>query len=106
MVTKKLNGLKATVAVLTFATAMSLASNGYGQNQAPLFNGAGSSAAFNALGLAARVSNPGGTSGICGDHSWTKKSTAQGIDNRLHLLGATWLGRGTPDRCRSPASGC
>jgi hypothetical protein len=40
------------------------------------FNAAGSSAAFNALALAAYSSSQ------CGTNIWTKKSTAQGIDGR------------------------
>lgn len=72
------------MSVVLSGAALLLASNCYAQtNIAPLFNGAGSSGSFNALALAARISNTGGGSGVCGDHSWTKKSgTATGIDNR------------------------
>lgn len=71
------------VIVLSLAAATLLASNSQAQaptNIAPLFNGAGSSGAFNAMALAARISR--GASGVCGDHNWTKKSTASGHDNR------------------------
>jgi ABC-type phosphate transport system substrate-binding protein len=68
------------VAALSLAAATLLASNCYAQNIAPLFNAAGSSGAFNAFALAARISN--GSSGVCGDHNWTLKSGAAGHDNR------------------------
>jgi hypothetical protein len=89
-----MKGLKFAVAALTVAAALMLASNCYAQNIAPLFNGAGSSAAFNAMALAARISN--GTSGVCGNHNWTKKSgTATGVDGRSPSInaagGSVWI---------------
>jgi hypothetical protein len=84
-----MKGLKFFVVALSLAAAVLLASNCYAQNQAPLFNAVGSSASFNAFALAARISNPGGQSGVCGDHNWTKKSgTATGIDNRSNQIAA------------------
>ena len=85
------------LAALTVAAAMLLASNCYAQqNIAPLFNGVGSSAAFNAFALAAAISNPGGQSGVCGDHNWTLKNGAMGIDNRGNpniaaVTGNVWI---------------
>jgi hypothetical protein len=58
---------------------------------APYFNGAGSSAAFNAFALAAGPAHGGG---ICGGFIWTKKNGAQGVDNRgtgLLETGNVWI---------------
>jgi len=85
------------LAVLTVAAAMLLASNCYAQsNIAPLFNAVGSSGAFNSFALAAAISNPGGQSGVCGDHNWTLKNGAMGIDNRgdaniAAVTGNVWI---------------
>ena len=86
---------KLAAAVLSLAAVMSLTSECYA-NVAPKFNGAGSSAAFNLFALAARISN-GGTppSGVCGNHNWTKKSTATGDDSRSSSIskvtGDVWI---------------
>src|ERR1700683_246235 len=89
--------VKFCLAALTVAVAMLLASNCYAQsNIAPLFNAVGSSGAFNAFALAARISNPGGQSGVCGDHNWTFKNGANGFDNRgdaniAAVTGNVWI---------------
>jgi hypothetical protein len=57
----------------------------------PYFNGAGSSAAFNAFALAA---GPAVGGGVCGGFIWTKKNGAQGVDNRgtgLLETGNVWI---------------
>jgi len=57
----------------------------------PYFNGAGSSAAFNSFALAAGPAQGGG---VCGGFIWTKKSGAQGVDNRgtgLLETGNVWI---------------
>jgi hypothetical protein len=57
----------------------------------PYFNGAGSSAAFNAFALAAGPAQGGG---VCGGFIWSKKSGAQGVDNRgtgLLETGNVWI---------------
>jgi hypothetical protein len=57
----------------------------------PYFNGAGSSAAFNAFALAAGPAQGGG---VCGHFVWTKKNGAQGVDNRgtgLLETGNVWI---------------
>jgi hypothetical protein len=58
---------------------------------APYFNGAGSSAAFNSFALAA---GPASGGGVCGQFIWSKKSGAQGVDNRgtgLLETGNVWI---------------
>ena len=90
-----LKKMKVVSMALAFAAGAILASNSYGQTDTILFNGAGSSAAFNAIALAARISNVGGTSGVCGNHDWTLKSGGQGIDTRASginpLTGNIWI---------------
>jgi hypothetical protein len=57
----------------------------------PYFNAAGSSGAFNSFGLAA---GPASGGGVCGGFIWTKKSGAQGVDNRgtgLLETGNVWI---------------
>ena len=57
----------------------------------PYFNGAGSTAAFNSFALAA---GPASGGGVCGGLIWTKKSGAQGVDNRgtgLLETGNVWI---------------
>jgi len=57
----------------------------------PYFIGAGSSAAFNSFALAA---GPASGGGVCGQFIWTKKSGAQGVDNRgtgLLETGNVWI---------------
>ena len=87
---------KLAAAVLSLAAAMSAASECYANNV--LFNGAGSSAAFNLLAQAARISSgtPPHQFGVCGDHNWTKKSgTATGDDGRSTSIskvgGSIWI---------------
>jgi hypothetical protein len=58
---------------------------------APYFNAAGSSAAFNAFALAA---GPAVGGGVCGGFIWSKKSGAEGVDNRgtgLLETGNVWI---------------
>src|SRR6516162_7508690 len=69
----KIKGSVAT-AVLVL-TALILPASSFGAVNVK-FNAVGSSAAFNALALAAY------TSSQCGTNIWTKKSTAQAIDGR------------------------
>jgi hypothetical protein len=57
----------------------------------PYFNGAGSSAAFNAFALAAGPTSGGA---VCGGFIWSKKNGAQGVDNRgtgLLETGNVWI---------------
>jgi hypothetical protein len=87
--------MKVVSLALAVAAGMVLASTGYGVSDSILFNGAGSSGAFNAFALAARVSNPGHASGVCGNHNWTLKSGGLGIDSRTAgidpLAGNIWI---------------
>jgi hypothetical protein len=58
---------------------------------APYFSAAGSSAMFNAFALAA---GPGSGGSVCGGFIWSKKSGAQGVDNRgtgLLETGNVWV---------------
>ncbi|HMD83781.1 MAG TPA: hypothetical protein VKO18_03665 [Terriglobia bacterium] len=85
---------KLAVLVLSIVAAMSLAPNGFASGPTVLFNGVGSSAAFNAFALAARYSN--GTTGVCGAHNWTAASgTATGFDQRSSSItavsGSIWI---------------
>ena len=82
--------MKVVSMALAVAAGMVLASPSYGVTHNILFNGVGSSAAFNAMALAARMSN-GGTppSGVCGDHNWTLKNGGQAYDNRNGINGVT-----------------
>ena len=87
MQTKRIKIVGATLAMaMVFAAAA--------QAQNVLFNGAGSSAAFTTFALGARISS-GGTSGTCGTHNWTKKSSAQAIDSRSPSItpqtGNVWI---------------
>jgi hypothetical protein len=80
----------------TMAAAIAGGSNSLAQsNIAPIFNAAGATSTFNSLALAARVSNPGGTSGVCGDHNWTLKKGATAIDGRsasiTSITGDVWI---------------
>jgi hypothetical protein len=84
-----------TTRITKIAAAMSLALTMFvGANcfaVAPYFNGAGSSAAFNAFALAAGPAQGGG---ICGGFIWTKKNGAEGVDNRgtgLLETGNVWI---------------
>jgi ABC-type phosphate transport system substrate-binding protein len=92
--------MKVVSLALAVAAGMVLASTSYGVSDSILFNGAGSSAAFNAFALAARVSNPGHASGVCGNHNWTLKSGGLGIDNRTAgidpVAGNIWIVWGDP----------
>jgi hypothetical protein len=78
---------KLAILGLSLVAAMSLAPNGFAQPTV-LFNGVGASAAFNAFGLAARLSN--GTTGVCGAYNWTRKSgtVATGFDSRSSSIAA------------------
>jgi hypothetical protein len=70
---------------------------------APYFNGAGSSAAFNAFALAAGPSVGGA---VCGGFIWTKKNGAQGVDHRgtgLLETGNVWI---VWDNSTSPTKVC
>jgi len=86
---------KLAAAVLSLAAVMSLTSECYA-NVAPMFNGAGSSAAFNLFALAARISKGGSPpSGVCGNHNWTKMKKATGDDSRsssiVKVTGNVWI---------------
>lgn len=85
--------LKLYAVAFSMAAALLLASNSYAQNAAPLFNAAGSTGAFNAMALAARISS--GSSGVCGDHNWTLKNGASGHDPRSasisDVTGNVWI---------------
>jgi hypothetical protein len=81
--------LKLIAALLALAGSMVLANNCQAQNQAPLFNVAGAASTFNSFALAARISNAGGQSGVCGDHNWTLKNGASGVDSRSPQIVAT-----------------
>ncbi len=87
--------MKVVNVALAVAAGMVLASTSYGISDSILFNGAGSSAAFNAFALAARVSNPGGGSGVCGNHNWTLKNGGEALDSRSSLIapvtGNVWI---------------
>jgi hypothetical protein len=72
---------KITVAALALAATMFCAANAFA-TASIIMNGAGSSAAFNAIALAAYQSSQ------CGTNIWTKKSTAQGIDSRSSSIPA------------------
>jgi hypothetical protein len=76
-------------AALSLALTICFAANCFAV--APYFNAAGSSAAFNSFALAAGPANGGG---ICGQFIWSKKSGAQGVDNRgtgLLETGNVWI---------------
>ena len=92
--------MKVVNVALAVAAGMVLASTSYGVSDSVLFNGAGSSGAFNAVALAARLSNPGGASGVCGNHNWTLKNGGEGIDTRSSeitpLAGNIWIVWGDP----------
>src|SRR5271166_5600893 len=89
---RKMKMVSLAVAV---GAGMVLAATSYGADTV-LFNAAGSSAAFNAMALAARRSK-GGTppSGVCGDHNWTLKNGGQGVDTRTSgispVTGNIWI---------------
>jgi hypothetical protein len=88
--------MKVVSGALAVAAGMMLASTAFGVSDNIEFNGAGSSAAFNAFALAARLSH-GGTppSGVCGNHNWTLKSGGEGVDSRSTLIapvtGNIWI---------------
>jgi hypothetical protein len=76
-------------AALSLASMMLIGVNCFAVK--PYFNGAGSSAAFNAFALAA---GPGVGGSICGGFIWTKKNGAQGVDHRgtgLLETGNVWI---------------
>jgi hypothetical protein len=76
-------------AAMSLALMMSIGANCFAVQ--PYFNGAGSSAAFNAFALAA---GPAVGGAICGGFIWTKKNGAQGVDNRgtgLLETGNVWI---------------
>lgn len=98
--------LKRACLTLSFAAAMCVASNSFGAITV-LFNGVGSSAAFNAMALAA-----GNVTGgkICGTNNWTLKSGGSGHDSRSSSIndvsGNIWIvwngsstGSGTTQVC-------
>jgi hypothetical protein len=79
-----------TAAALSLAWMMFIGVNCFAA-VVPYFNGAGSSAAFNAFALAAGPAQGGG---VCGQFMWTKKSGAEGVDNRgtgLLETGNVWI---------------
>jgi hypothetical protein len=78
-----------TAAALSLALIMFIGVNSFAV--VPYFNGAGSSAAFNSFALAA---GPASGGGVCGGFIWTKKSGAEGVDNRgtgLLETGNVWI---------------
>jgi hypothetical protein len=78
-----------TAAAMSLALMMFIGANCFAVN--PYFNGAGSTAAFNSFALAAGPAQGGG---VCGGFIWTKKSGAQGVDNRgtgLLETGNVWI---------------
>jgi len=80
---------KPIMAALSLAAVMSFASNVYAVTYNILFNAAGSSGAFNAMGVAAGLGTSGSGPGVCGGHNWTKKKgTATGVDGRSSSIGA------------------
>jgi hypothetical protein len=85
---------KLEILALSAVAALSLAPNGLAQPTV-LFNGVGAAGAFNAFGLAARLSN--GTTGVCGAYNWTRKSgtVATGFDSRSSTIatvtGSIWV---------------
>jgi hypothetical protein len=86
--------MKVVTLALAVGAGMVLAATSYGADTI-LFNGAGSSAAFNAMALAARVSNSTHTAGVCGDHNWTLKNGGEGVDKRASgiapVTGNIWV---------------
>jgi hypothetical protein len=77
------------VAAMSLALMMFMGLNCFAVT--PYFNGAGSTAAFNAFALAA---GPVSGGAICGGFIWTKKNGAQGVDNRgtgLLETGNVWI---------------
>jgi hypothetical protein len=84
--TKRITNMAATVSL---ALMMLIGVNCFAV--APYFNGAGSSAAFNAFALAA---GPAVGGAVCGGFIWTKKNGAQGVDHRgtgLLETGNVWI---------------
>jgi hypothetical protein len=76
-------------AALSLAWMMFIGANCFAVT--PYFNGAGSSAAFNAFALAA---GPAVGGSVCGGFIWTKKNGAEGVDNRgtgLLETGNVWI---------------
>ncbi|HEY6290935.1 MAG TPA: hypothetical protein VI455_05140 [Terriglobia bacterium] len=100
--------LKRIVLALSVVAAMSLAANSFAAIKV-LFNGVGSSAAFNAMALAAGAPSGGGGQ-VCGANNWTETKGGLGHDNRESTIsdvsGNVWViwngtatGTGTTQVC-------
>lgn len=87
-----MNRMKLLAAAFSVAAMLILSPLCHAQaNIPPAFNAAGSSAAFNAMAIAAggTVSAGGACGGtFLGGGNWTKKSTATGVDNRSSSISA------------------
>jgi hypothetical protein len=84
---------KLAVLALSIVAVMSVAPNSFATT---VVNLVGSSAAFNAFGLAARFATSGSGPGVCGGNSWSVASgTATGVDSRSSTIdavgGSIWV---------------
>jgi hypothetical protein len=78
-------------AATSLALLMFIGVNCFAATVKPYFNGAGSTAAFNAFALAAGPTSGGA---VCGGFIWSKKNGAQGVDHRgtsLLETGNVWI---------------